>query len=101
MSSLRRRGKVWYFAYVDGEGKRFELRGCPQKRVTEGMTAAAEAELPAFVQASAGSGPRALADQIDNLQAHVMTKSATVKRANNTAESFEDHVQEHGDQEPT
>jgi site-specific recombinase XerC len=44
MASLRKRGNVWYYRVVDAAGKQSERRGCSDKRATEGMAAAAEAE---------------------------------------------------------
>ncbi len=44
MSSVRKRGRVWYYRFVDSEGVRHERKGCPDKRETESMAAASEAE---------------------------------------------------------
>jgi integrase len=44
MASLRKRGKVWYYRYVDSDGVKREAKGCPDKRATEEMARAAEAE---------------------------------------------------------
>src|SRR4051794_11303369 len=44
MASLRKRGKVWYYRYVDGDGGKREVKGCPDKRATQEMANAAEAE---------------------------------------------------------
>ena len=38
---LVKRGNVWYFRFTDGNGKRVMRKGCPDKRVTEEMAAAA------------------------------------------------------------
>jgi integrase len=38
---LIKRGNIWYFRYTDGNGKRVMRKGCPDKRVTEEMAAAA------------------------------------------------------------
>jgi integrase len=45
MASLRKRGRCWYYRVVDADGVRHERRGCPDRRVTEGLAAAAEAEV--------------------------------------------------------
>jgi hypothetical protein len=42
MASFRKRN--WYFTYGDADGRRVERKGCPDKRVTEGLAAQAEAE---------------------------------------------------------
>jgi integrase len=44
MASLRKRGKVWYYRYVDTDGVQHERKGCPDRRETEAMAAAQEAE---------------------------------------------------------
>ena len=44
MASLRKRGKVWYYQFIDGEGIKRERRGCSDKRGTEEMARAAESE---------------------------------------------------------
>jgi integrase len=44
MASLRKRGRVWYFRYVDADGVKQERKGCPDKRATEEMARAAETE---------------------------------------------------------
>jgi integrase len=42
MASLRKRGRVWYFRFVDADGVKHERKGCPDKRVTEEMAREAE-----------------------------------------------------------
>ena len=44
MASLRKRGKHWYYRFTDSDGGKHERRGCPDKRATEQMAAAAELE---------------------------------------------------------
>ena len=44
MASFRKRGRVWYYRYVDADGVQHERKGCPDRRETEAMAAAAEAE---------------------------------------------------------
>jgi len=44
MASIRRRGKIWYYAYIDADGIRRERKGCSDRRETERMAAHAEAE---------------------------------------------------------
>lgn len=44
MAEIRKRGKNWFYRYIDHDGRRVERKGCPDRRVTEQMAAAAEAE---------------------------------------------------------
>jgi len=44
MASLRKRGKVWYFAFIDSEGRRVERKGCSDRQATREMAREAEAE---------------------------------------------------------
>jgi hypothetical protein len=44
MASLQKRGRVWYYRFVDADGRRVMRRGCPDRRVTEQMAHAAETE---------------------------------------------------------
>ena len=44
MASLRKRGRVWYFSFIDQDGRPSERKGCPDKRVTEELARAAESE---------------------------------------------------------
>lgn len=44
MASLRRKGNVWYYRYVDGTGRKVERAGCSTKEATAAMAAHAEAE---------------------------------------------------------
>lgn len=45
MASYRKRGRVWYFRYTDADGVKREKKGCTDKRATEAMAAAVEAEV--------------------------------------------------------
>src|SRR5215471_8278255 len=57
MASLRKRGKVWYYRFVDQDGAKVERKGCPDRRVTEEMARAAES---AVARTKAGlSDPKA------------------------------------------
>ncbi len=44
MASFRKIGRNWFYRFVDGDGIQRERKGCPDRRETEGMAAAAEAE---------------------------------------------------------
>ncbi len=43
MASLRKRGKTWYYRFVDENGVKREAKGCSDKRATEELARAAEA----------------------------------------------------------
>jgi site-specific recombinase XerC len=57
MASLRKKGRVWYFRWTDARGKQHERAGCSDKRATEAMAAAKEAEVAR--QKAGLSDPRA------------------------------------------
>ena len=44
MASLRKRGRLWYFRFVDADGVKRERKGCTDKRATEELARAAESE---------------------------------------------------------
>jgi integrase len=44
MASFRQKGKNWFYRFVDADGRKRERKGCPDRRVTEAMAAAAEME---------------------------------------------------------
>ncbi len=44
MASFRKHGKVWYYRFVDGDGKKLERKGCSDRRMTEDIARAAESE---------------------------------------------------------
>ena len=44
MAYVRRRGRIYYYRYVDADGIKRDVKGCADKRETERMAAAAEAE---------------------------------------------------------
>src|SRR5829696_3618343 len=89
MAELRKRGRNWYYRYIDANGVRVERKGCPDKRATEGLAAQAEAEA-ARVRAGL-SDPRAeayrrhearpLAEHLDDFRAHLIAKGDTAKHA--------------------
>jgi integrase len=45
MAEVRKRGRNWFYRYIDSDGRRVERKGCPDKRVTEGLASQAEAEV--------------------------------------------------------
>jgi hypothetical protein len=44
MASFRKRGRVWYFRFVDADGVKREEKGCTDRRVTEELARKAESE---------------------------------------------------------
>jgi integrase len=48
MASLRKRGRVWYYRFVDADGIKREVKGCPDRRATEEMSRRAESEAARF-----------------------------------------------------
>jgi hypothetical protein len=44
MASFRKKGRVWYFRFVDADGVKRERPGCPDRRETENLARRAETE---------------------------------------------------------
>ncbi len=44
MASYRKRGKVWYYRFVDADGVKREEKGCTDRRATEDLARKAESE---------------------------------------------------------
>jgi len=44
MASLRKRGRIWYFAFIDADGRRVTRKGCTDKRATEELARDAESQ---------------------------------------------------------
>jgi integrase len=44
MASLRKRGSVWYYRYVDSDGVKRSVKGCSDKRATEELARDAESQ---------------------------------------------------------
>ena len=89
MSSLRKRGRQWYYRFVDADGVRHERKGCPDRRETEGMAAAAEAEsskikaglIDPKALAYRSHEAKPLAEHLDDFRAYLLGKGATAKHA--------------------
>src|SRR5271157_5688034 len=91
MASYRKRGKVWYFSFIDQDGRPTERKGCPDRHVTEELARAAESEA-ARVKAGVidlkelaylAQGARPLAEHLDEFESYLRTvgsrKHAMVK----------------------
>jgi len=89
MASFRKRGKVWYFKFVDGNRCPSERKGCPDRRVTEEMARAAESEAAKVraglvdpgVKKRLDAGRRPITEHLDDFQAHLIAKGNTAKHA--------------------
>src|SRR4051794_5974030 len=89
MASYRKRGRVWYYRFVGPDGIQHEAKGCSDRRETEAMAAAAEAQAakirsgyidpkePAFLTHEA----RPLAAHLDDFKAALLAKGSTKKHA--------------------
>jgi integrase len=89
MASYRKRGGAWYIRFVDADGQKREKRGCSDKRATQAMGAAVEAEIG---RVRAGlSDPRdearrkhettPVASHIDDWHQSLIGKANTIKHA--------------------
>ncbi len=95
MAEIRKRGKNWYYRYIDAEGKRVERKGCPDRRETLAMAAAAEAEAGRIrsglsdsrAEARRRHTARPLADHLADWHAYLIDKGATAKHAASSLES--------------
>ena len=86
MASLRKRGKVWYYRFIDAEGVRRTVKGCRDKRATEDMARRAESEA-ARVRAGLVD-PRELAMREHgktSVEAHVAAWGASLEAKGATA----------------
>ncbi|MBX6315810.1 MAG: hypothetical protein IRY99_23290 [Isosphaeraceae bacterium] len=89
MASLRKRGKVWYYTYVNAEGRRVERRGCADRRATEQLAAQAEADaarvraglIDARAEARRQHAGRPLADHLADWHSHMIAAGHTAQHA--------------------
>lgn len=89
MAEFLKRGKNWYFRFVDGDGVRRMRRGCPCKRATEELARAAETEAARIraglidpkAEAYRRHESRPLADHLDDYKAALVAKGGTAKHA--------------------
>src|SRR5262245_51335852 len=89
MASLRKRGKIWYYRFIDADGIPRERKGCPDRRATEDMARQAETEAgrvraglidPRDV-AYREHETRPLAEPIAEFRAALLAKGVTEKHA--------------------
>lgn len=89
MADFRKRGRNWYFKFTDADGCRVERKGCPDRRMTEQMAAAMEAEAgrirsglsDAKTEARRRHAGRPLRDHLAEWHAHLIAKGGTAKHA--------------------
>jgi integrase len=89
MASVRKRGRVWYYRFVDADGIAHERKGCPDRRETESMGSAAEAEVAkiraGFIDAKAigyrDHEARPLADHLADWHRNMVARGKTLRHA--------------------
>jgi hypothetical protein len=92
MASLRKRGKVWYYRYVDSDGVQHERKGCPDRRETEAMAAAAEAGTARVLcglsdpktERLAAAERKPILDHLDDFRAALASKGGDPKHVRQT-----------------
>jgi integrase len=92
MASYRKRGKNWYYAFIDADGRRVERKGCPDKRATEELARAAETEvararaglIDAKVERMADAERRPLCDHLTDFIATLIAKENDPKHVGQT-----------------
>jgi site-specific recombinase XerD len=89
MASFRKRGKVWYYKFIDGNGRPAERKGCPDRRASEEMARAAESEA-ARVRAGLADPfeahrKRPIGGHVEDYLAFLRSKANTAKHVNMTA----------------
>ena len=88
MASLRKRGRNWYFKFVDGDGRPVERKGCSDRRVTEQL--AREAESEAARDRSGQTDPfkthrnRPIGEHVDDYLGFLRSKGNTAKHVDLT-----------------
>jgi integrase len=89
MAEVRKRGRNWYYRYIGPDGRRLERKGCPDKRVTEGLAAQAEAEAAKVraglvdpkAEAYRRHEARPLAEHLSEWRAGMLAKGRKAKHA--------------------
>ena len=86
MASFRKRGRNWYYRYVNADGEKLEEKGCPDRRATEEIARGKESDV---ARIRAGLDPKELdyrshvalplSDHVAAWKASVEAKGATEK----------------------
>ena len=93
MASLRKRGRIWYYRFIDLDGKQKSVKGCADKRETERMAVAAETEVARIKAglvdpreiAHRDHAARPIIEHIEAFKAHLEAKDSTPKHISLTA----------------
>ena len=94
MASFRKRGKVWYYRFVDADGIKRTAKGCSDKRATEDLARDAEAEaakiraglVDAKDLARRDHQARPLSEHLDAWRETLLHEGNTPKHADQTAD---------------
>ena len=89
MASLRKRGKLWYYRFVDADGVKQERKGCADKRATQEMAGHVEREaarekaglIDPREAAYARHETRPLTDHLEDWHAFLTGKGSTRQHA--------------------
>src|SRR4051812_1006767 len=89
MASFRKRGRVWFYRFVDSNGVQRERKGCPDRRETEAMATMAEVEagkiraglLDVKTRIYAASEGRPILEHVADWHAYLLDKGSTPKHA--------------------
>src|SRR5262245_61634894 len=88
MASFRKRGKVWYYRFVDENGLKREERGCPDRRATEEMARAAESDAArikaGIIDPFQSHRNRPIADHLADYLGYLASEGSTSKHVSTT-----------------
>ena len=104
MADYRKRGRNWYYRFIDATGRRVMRKGCPDRRATEELARAAESEaakvraglIDPKALALIGHAARPLAEHLDVWQADMEAKGDTLNHARLFADRARRLVPDHG-----
>jgi integrase len=94
MASLRKRGKLWYYRFVDADGVKREHKGCTDKRVTEELARAAESKaakvkagtIDPEAEAFKAHHAKPMTDHLADWHASLTAKGHTAKHADQSSD---------------
>jgi hypothetical protein len=92
MASFRKHGKVWHYRFTDANGKKWEVKGCTDRRATEEFARAAESEaartkrglVDPKAERIAREARRPIAEHVDNFTAGLESKGNDQKHVRST-----------------
>jgi len=87
MASVTKRGRIWYYAFIDADGRQKRFKGCSDRRETERMAAAAELEAAKIRTglvdprqlAYRDHAARPIAEHLQDFKAHLAARGSTSK----------------------